>query len=84
MLGKSRFNRRLHAIVDLFLIVFQVLGEIFKQLNANSVYVIDSFLVPINNLFRFRRHLPTAADARMVRAQAFTTWQQVTCAQQAA
>ena len=39
---------------------------------------------PINNLFRFRRHLLTAADARAVRAQAFTTWQQVTCVQKAA
>ncbi len=39
---------------------------------------------PINNLFRFRRHLLTAADARMVRAQAFDTWQQVTCVQKAA
>ena len=39
---------------------------------------------PINNLFRFRRPLPTAADARMVRAQAFDTWQQVTCVPTAA
>jgi putative transposase len=39
---------------------------------------------PINNLFRFRRHLLTAADARAVRAQAFVTWQQVTCIQKAA
>lgn len=43
MLGKSRFNRRLHAIRELFLTVFQVLGELFKQLNTESVYVIDSF-----------------------------------------
>jgi putative transposase len=39
---------------------------------------------PINNLFRFRRHLLTAADTRTVRAQAFVTWQQVTCVQKAA
>src|SRR5512144_955235 len=39
----------------------------------------------INNvLFRFRRHLLTAADARAVRAQACVTWQQVTCVQKAA
>lgn len=47
MLGKSRFNRRLHALDDLFLVVFQVLGEIFKQLNTDSVYVIDSFPLPV-------------------------------------
>jgi putative transposase len=39
---------------------------------------------PINNLFRFRRHRFTAADARTVRAQAFDTWRQVTCVQKAA
>ena len=43
ILGKSRFNRRLHAIRELFLTVFQVLGEGFKHLNTASTYVIDSF-----------------------------------------
>jgi hypothetical protein len=43
MLGKSRFNRRLHAIGELCLTVFQVLGELFKQFNTHSIYVIDSF-----------------------------------------
>jgi hypothetical protein len=55
MLGKSRFNRRLHAIADRFLIVFQVLGELFKQLNADSVYVIDSFPVPVCDNIRIPR-----------------------------
>ena len=43
ILGKSRFNRRLHAIGELFRTVFQVLGEVFKHLNTTSTYVIDSF-----------------------------------------
>lgn len=43
MLGKSRFNRRLHEIREVFLTVFQVLGELFKRLNTQAVYVIDSF-----------------------------------------
>jgi hypothetical protein len=55
MLGKSRFNRRLHAIADLFLIVFQMLGELFKQLNADSVYVIDNFPVPVCDNIRIPR-----------------------------
>ena len=38
---------------------------------------------PINNWFRCRRHLPTAA-ARTLRAQAFATGQPVTCIQKAA
>jgi hypothetical protein len=43
MLGKSRFTRRLHVIGELFLAVFQVRGELFKQLNTAAVYGIDSF-----------------------------------------
>ena len=54
---------------------FKSAGQAQRFLSAHA---------PINNLFRFRRHLLTAADARTVRAQAFGTWQQVTCAQQAA
>jgi hypothetical protein len=43
MLGKSRFNRRLHRIHDLFLTLFHLLGEIWKELNEQSIYVLDSF-----------------------------------------
>ena len=45
MLSKSQFNRRLHALRDLLLTVFKALGETFKQLNAASLYIIDSFPV---------------------------------------
>ena len=54
---------------------FKSAGQTQRFLSAHT---------PINNLFRFRRHLLTAATARLVRAQAFATWQQVTCAQKAA
>jgi hypothetical protein len=40
MLSKSRFNQRLHAVTGLLIYLFQVLGEVFKQLNASSVYII--------------------------------------------
>jgi hypothetical protein len=51
MLGKSRFNRRLHAIGERFLTLFQVLGVFFKSLNSDSIYVIDSFpLAACDNL----------------------------------
>ena len=43
MLSKSRFNRRLHRIHDLFLTLFRLLGETWKELNSNSIYVIDSY-----------------------------------------
>ena len=55
MLGKSRFNRRLHAIRELFLTVFQVLGELFKQLNTAAVYVIDSFPIAACDNIRIPR-----------------------------
>lgn len=43
MLGKSRFNRRLHHMMDLFLTLFNLLGEVWKELNRDSLYVLDSF-----------------------------------------
>lgn len=55
MLSKSRFNRRLHAIAGLVYSVVQVLGEVFKQLNAEAVYLIDSFPLPVCDNIRIRR-----------------------------
>ena len=54
---------------------FKSAGQAQRFLSAHA---------PINNWFRCRRQLLTAADARAVRAQAFDTWQQVTCVQKAA
>src|ERR671922_744988 len=55
MLSKSRFNRRLHALEGLVIYLFQVLGEVFKQLNASSVYLIDSFPLPACDNIRIPR-----------------------------
>lgn len=55
MLSKSQFNRRLHALRDLLLMVFKVLGETFKQLNATSLYIIDSFPVAACDNIRISR-----------------------------
>lgn len=55
MLSKSRFNRRLHAISDLFLTLFLRLGETWKQLNENSIYVIDSYPIAVCDNYRIRR-----------------------------
>ncbi len=43
MLEKSRFSRRLHRVKPMFLTLFACLGESFKQMNEESVYVIDTF-----------------------------------------
>lgn len=55
MLGKSRFNRRLHNIADLFLTLFLRLGETWKLLNEKSVYVIDSYPIAVCDNYRIRR-----------------------------
>jgi hypothetical protein len=55
MLEKSRFNRRLHKISDLFLTVIELLGEVWKQLNEESVYVIDSFPIASCDNYRIMR-----------------------------
>lgn len=55
MLSKSRFNRRLHRIHDLFLTLFYLLGETWKELNSGSVYVIDSYPIPACDNYRICR-----------------------------
>lgn len=54
-LSKSRFNRRLHRIADLFLSLFSLLGETWKDLNENSIYVIDSFPIAACDNYRICR-----------------------------
>lgn len=55
MLSKSRFNRRLHAVSDLFSTLFLRLGETWKKLNENSVYVIDSYPIAVCDNYRIPR-----------------------------
>jgi hypothetical protein len=65
MLEKSRFNRRQHMIAELFLDVFNLLGELWKQLNEKSVYVMDSFPVSACDNYRIPRcHLYQGEDWR--------------------
>jgi len=55
MLSKSRFNRRLHRIKDTLFMVFQFLGQVYKDSNKDSEYIIDSFPVPVCDNYRIRR-----------------------------
>lgn len=68
MLGKSRFNRRWHRNAPLFLTLFSLLGETWKQLNGNSIYVIDSFPVAVCDNYRIQR-------CRLYRAEEFRGFQ---------
>ena len=56
MLGKSRFNRRVHRISHLIMTLFHLLGETWKELNEHSIYVLDSF--PITTCDNIRIYQP--------------------------
>lgn len=55
MLSRSRFNRRLHRITDLFLTLFVSLGEYWKVLNERSSYVLDSYPMAACDNYRIPR-----------------------------
>ena len=55
-MSKSQFSRRLHRLDDLFIALFRVLGETFKALNTESVYIIDSAPVAVCDNLRIRRN----------------------------
>ncbi len=55
MVSASRFNRRLHRIKPLFLTLFSVLSETFKELNEESVYILDSLPIAVCDNIRISR-----------------------------
>jgi len=55
MVSKSRFSRRLHRIKELFIILFDLLGQTWKTLNTDAIYVIDSFPIAVCDNIRIRR-----------------------------
>jgi hypothetical protein len=56
MLCKSQFNRRLLAIPEtLWLALFSILAELYKQANTESEYILDSFPVPVCDNIRISR-----------------------------
>jgi Transposase DDE domain len=55
MVSKSRFNRRLHRIKEIFIIIFNLLGTTWKMLNTDAIYVIDSLPIAVCDNIRIRR-----------------------------
>jgi hypothetical protein len=55
MVSKSRFNRRLHRIKEIFIIVFNLLGTTWKMRNTDAIYVIDSIPIAVCDNIRIRR-----------------------------
>lgn len=55
MLSKSRFVRRLQRTNPLLLTLFSVLGETWKEFNHESIYVLDTFPIPVRDNYRIPR-----------------------------
>jgi len=55
MLSRSRFNRRLHRLEPMLLILFETLGVTWKDSNTDSIYSIDSFPIPVCDNIRISR-----------------------------
>jgi Transposase DDE domain len=55
MLSKRRLSRRLHRLTETFVILFALLGQTWKMLNTNSVYIIDSLPIAVCDHIRIRR-----------------------------
>jgi len=55
MLDKSRFSRRLHRLKDLFVLLFNLLGQTWKTLNTGAIYIIDSLPIAACDNIRIRR-----------------------------
>lgn len=56
MISKSQFSRRLHRLDYLFIALFRTLGEAFKELNEESVYIIDSAPIAVCDNIRIKRN----------------------------
>ena len=54
-LSKSRFSRRLHRMKESFIILFDLLAQIWKTLNTDAIYVIDSIPIAVCDNIRIRR-----------------------------
>jgi hypothetical protein len=55
MLSKSHFSRCLHRLKETFLLLFQLLGTVWKKLNVEAIYAIDSFPIAVCDNIRISR-----------------------------
>jgi hypothetical protein len=55
MVSKSRFSRRLHRIKEIFIVFFNLWAQIWKTLNPEAIYVIDSIPIAVCDNIRIRR-----------------------------
>lgn len=55
MLGKSRLNRRIHAVSGIIQNIFFELGTVFKNSNISMEYLLDSVPIPVCDNIRIKR-----------------------------
>ena len=55
MLSKSRLSRRLHQLHETFVRVCNLLGQVWKTLHTDAIYVIDSVPIAVCDHRRIRR-----------------------------
>jgi Transposase DDE domain len=55
MLSRSRLNRRLHRLKELLLTLLELLGQTWKHLNTESIYILDSFPIAVCDNYRIPR-----------------------------
>jgi hypothetical protein len=63
MLSKSRFNRRLHRVKPVFLTLFACLSQVWRELNADCIYSIDTFPLALCDNIRISRAKIYQGDA---------------------
>ena len=54
-ISRSRFNRRLHRVEPMLLVLFEALAQAWKHLNSESVDSIDSGSIPVGDNIRMPR-----------------------------
>ena len=66
MLSKSRFSRRLHRVKAVFIILFDLLGYIWKSLNTTSTISLLVFIFLSVTISEFQIHLMETSDGQPV------------------
>ena len=56
MLSKSHFSRRLHRLKETFILLFNLLGDVWKKLNYEAIYVLDSLPIAVCDNLRIKRN----------------------------
>lgn len=55
MLSRSRFSRRLNRLKPHLLTLMAILAAMWKELNVDQIYIVDSFPIPVCDNYRIRR-----------------------------